>query len=64
MNIDWEAVNRGMEPVEDMSTEEKFLGEYSEGEADIETLFNELFLHRGIDELFFPKGMTKDISKQ
>ena len=64
MNIDWEAVNRGMEPVEDMSTEEKFLGEYSEGEADIETLFNELFSSRGIDELFFPKGMTKDISKQ
>ena len=54
MKIDWEAVNQGMEPVEDMSTEEKFLGEYSEGEEDIESLFNELFLPRGIDELFFP----------
>lgn len=49
MKIDWEAVNQGMEPVEDMSTEERFLGEYSEGEADIETLFNELFFPRGID---------------
>lgn len=57
MKIDWEAVNQGMEPVEDMSAEEKFLGEYSEGEADIEILFNELFFPRGIDELFFPGGI-------
>ena len=49
MKIDWEAVNQGMEPVEDMSAEEKFLGEYSEGEADIETLFNNLFFTGGID---------------
>ena len=46
MKIDWEAVNQGMEPVEDMSTEEKFLEGYSEGEADIEILFNELFFLR------------------
>ena len=49
MKIDWEAVNQGMDPVEDMSTEEKFLEGYSEGEADIETLFNELFFPKGID---------------